>query len=125
MMQEHAWFASSRFPELVDMLIDLQSPVDTSSQRSRFGCFHILLVHSLKVRIYTIFSFNYCFWFLKFFDIFFGFLVIYCVLALLLVVYLFCSRFLVVIHFWRLLFCFWLTFENLFLVKRKRLTRNI
>ncbi|KAL0555029.1 hypothetical protein IC582_008960 [Cucumis melo] len=48
-LEEHAWFASSRFPELVDMLIDLQPPVDTSSQRSRFACFHILLVYSLKV----------------------------------------------------------------------------
>ncbi|XP_023521029.1 RRP12-like protein [Cucurbita pepo subsp. pepo] len=50
-LEEHAWFASSRFSELVEMLIDLQSPADTSSQRSRFACFHILLVHSLKVNI--------------------------------------------------------------------------
>lgn len=48
-LEEHSWFASSRLPDLVDMLIDLRSPVDTSSQRSRFACFHILLVHSLKV----------------------------------------------------------------------------
>ena len=76
MLQEHAWFASSRFSELVEMLIDLQSPADTSSQRSRFACFHILLVHSLKVknskffleRSYAsfFFFFKLCFWYRKY-----------------------------------------------------------
>lgn len=48
-MQEHAWFCSSRFVELVELLLGLKSPEDIALLQSRFTCFRILLVHSLKV----------------------------------------------------------------------------
>lgn len=50
MAQEHAWFCSSRYEELIDLLLGVKSPVDVASLRSRFACLHILLVHTLKVR---------------------------------------------------------------------------
>ncbi|KAK9290022.1 hypothetical protein L1049_008185 [Liquidambar formosana] len=47
-LEEHAWFCSSRLVELIDFLLGLKSPVDTASLRSRFASFHILLVHIVK-----------------------------------------------------------------------------
>lgn len=51
MVQEHSWFSSSQFPDLIDLLLGLKSPVDTATLRSRFDCFHLLMVHALKVRL--------------------------------------------------------------------------
>lgn len=50
MGQEHAWFSSSRFVELIDLLLGLKSPVDIASLRSRFASLHILMIHALKVK---------------------------------------------------------------------------
>lgn len=49
MVQEHAWFCSSQFV-LIDSLLDFKSPTDIPTLRSRFACFHPLMVHLLKVR---------------------------------------------------------------------------
>lgn len=50
LMQEHDWFRSSRFAELIDLLLGLRSPVDIISLRSRFASFQTLMIHTLKVR---------------------------------------------------------------------------
>uniref|UniRef100_A0A5B6YH98 Putative RRP12-like protein isoform X1 n=1 Tax=Davidia involucrata TaxID=16924 RepID=A0A5B6YH98_DAVIN len=47
-LEEHSWFCSSQFIELIDLLLGLKSPVDNTSLRSRFACFQILLVHAIK-----------------------------------------------------------------------------
>ncbi|KAL5981810.1 hypothetical protein ACLOJK_015875 [Asimina triloba] len=46
--REQPWFYLDRFDEVIDMLLGLKSPVDVASLRSRFMCFHFLLVHQLK-----------------------------------------------------------------------------
>ncbi|XP_024027240.1 RRP12-like protein isoform X3 [Morus notabilis] len=48
-LQEHAWFCSSQFVELIDSLLDFKSPTDVPTLRSRFACFHPLMVHLLKI----------------------------------------------------------------------------
>lgn len=48
-LEEHAWFCSSRLAELIDLLVGLKSPADISALRSRLDCFHMLMVHSLKM----------------------------------------------------------------------------
>ncbi|KAE8098771.1 hypothetical protein FH972_016809 [Carpinus fangiana] len=50
-LEEHALFSSSRFVELSALLLDLKSPVDIASLKSRFQCFHILMVHALKMSL--------------------------------------------------------------------------
>ncbi|KAG6694233.1 hypothetical protein I3842_09G038600 [Carya illinoinensis] len=50
-LEEHAWFSSSRFIELSSLLLDLKSPVDIASIRDRFACFHVLMVHTLKMSL--------------------------------------------------------------------------
>ena len=50
-IQEHAWFCSSQFDELLELLLGLKSPENIALLRSRFTCFRILLVHALKVRV--------------------------------------------------------------------------
>lgn len=47
-LEEHAWFCSSRLLELIDLLLDMKSPVDTATLRSRFASFHIIIVHIVK-----------------------------------------------------------------------------
>ncbi|CAK9182413.1 unnamed protein product [Ilex paraguariensis] len=47
-IEEHSSFCSSRFVELMDLLLNLKSPVDILSLRSRFTCFQTLLVHTIK-----------------------------------------------------------------------------
>lgn len=51
LVQEHAWFCSSRFVELIDLLLGLKSPDDVATLKNRFACFHILIVHALEVKI--------------------------------------------------------------------------
>lgn len=48
-LQEHAWFCSSRFVELIDLLLGLKSPDDVATLKNRFACFHILIVHALEM----------------------------------------------------------------------------
>ncbi|XP_059646290.1 uncharacterized protein LOC132291822 [Cornus florida] len=47
-LEKHSWFCSSQFTELMDLLLCLKSPVDITSLKSRFACFQILLVHTIK-----------------------------------------------------------------------------
>ncbi|XP_043691998.1 RRP12-like protein isoform X2 [Telopea speciosissima] len=47
-LEEHTWFMSSKFDELLDLFLILKPPVDIMSLKNRFACFHILLVHILK-----------------------------------------------------------------------------
>ncbi|KAK6232189.1 hypothetical protein SCA6_002262 [Theobroma cacao] len=49
-LEEHAWFCSSRVVELIDLLLGLKSPADIASLRSRLDCFNILMVQTLKVQ---------------------------------------------------------------------------
>ncbi|RVW16574.1 hypothetical protein CK203_069388 [Vitis vinifera] len=55
-IQEHAWFCSSQFVELVELLLGLKSTDDITLLKSRFACFHILLVHALKVRVLSLYK---------------------------------------------------------------------
>ncbi|KAB2631281.1 RRP12-like protein [Pyrus ussuriensis x Pyrus communis] len=48
-LEEHDWFCSSRFAELIDLLLGLRSPVDIISLRSRFASFQTLMIHTLKI----------------------------------------------------------------------------
>ncbi|KAK8588814.1 hypothetical protein V6N13_087709 [Hibiscus sabdariffa] len=48
-LEEHAWFCSSRLEELIDLLLGLKSPADIASLRSRLDCFKMLMVHTLKM----------------------------------------------------------------------------
>ncbi|PON31520.1 Coatomer beta subunit [Parasponia andersonii] len=48
-LREHARFCSSRFIELTDLLLGFKSPTDIAALRSRFACFHPLMVHILKI----------------------------------------------------------------------------
>ncbi|EOY09219.1 ARM repeat superfamily protein, putative isoform 3 [Theobroma cacao] len=48
-LEEHAWFCSSRVVELIDLLLGLKSPADIASLRSRLDCFNILMVQTLKM----------------------------------------------------------------------------
>ncbi|XP_077241688.1 ARM repeat superfamily protein [Tasmannia lanceolata] len=44
----HAWFYSTRFDELIHLLLGQKSSCDIMSLRSRLTCFHFLLIHLLK-----------------------------------------------------------------------------
>ncbi|XP_039024901.1 RRP12-like protein [Hibiscus syriacus] len=48
-LEEQAWFCSSRLEELIDLLLGLKSPADIASLRSRLYYFNILMVHTLKM----------------------------------------------------------------------------
>ncbi|KAJ0098559.1 hypothetical protein Patl1_20494 [Pistacia atlantica] len=47
-LKEHASFCTSRYEELIDLLLGLKSPADVATLMRRLACFHILLVHTLK-----------------------------------------------------------------------------
>ncbi len=49
-LQEHSWFCSSQFDEVVDLLLGLKVPDDVDLLQSRLRSFHVLLVHALKVQ---------------------------------------------------------------------------
>ncbi|KAM1079560.1 hypothetical protein ACFX2B_014108 [Malus domestica] len=49
-LEEHDWFCSSRFAELIDLLFGLRSPVDIISLRSSFASFQSLMIHTLKAK---------------------------------------------------------------------------
>ncbi|XP_062003932.1 uncharacterized protein LOC133721362 [Rosa rugosa] len=48
-LEEHAWFCSSRSTELIDLLLGLKCPGDIVSLRSRFACFQTLMINTLKI----------------------------------------------------------------------------
>ncbi|WCJ33450.1 ARM repeat superfamily protein [Euphorbia peplus] len=47
-LKEHSWFCSSRFVELIDLLLNLKPPSDVASLTNRFACFSVLIVHTLE-----------------------------------------------------------------------------
>eukprot|EP00257_Ricinus_communis_P021555 XP_015581076.1 RRP12-like protein isoform X2 [Ricinus communis] len=47
-LEEHAWFCSARFAELIELLIGLKPPTDVASLKNRFACFQILMIHILE-----------------------------------------------------------------------------
>ncbi|GAB2267034.1 hypothetical protein Dimus_002018 [Dionaea muscipula] len=47
-LEEHSWFCSSQYDNLVDLLVALEAPVDVTSLQNRLCCLKILLVHALK-----------------------------------------------------------------------------
>lgn len=49
MMQEHPCY-SSKYMELIDLLLSIKPPTDVASLRNRFVCFHTLMIHIVKVR---------------------------------------------------------------------------
>ncbi|XVF56162.1 hypothetical protein PTKIN_Ptkin06aG0095200 [Pterospermum kingtungense] len=48
-LEEHAWFCSSRLVELTDLLLGLKPPADNASLRNRLDCFNMLMVNTLKM----------------------------------------------------------------------------
>ncbi|XP_026391394.1 RRP12-like protein [Papaver somniferum] len=46
--EEHSWFYSSRFDEMLSHLLGLKLPDDIMGLRSRFACLHTLFVYLLK-----------------------------------------------------------------------------
>jgi len=48
-MQEHPCY-TSKYMELIDLLLSIKPPTDVASLRSRFACFHTLMFHIVKVR---------------------------------------------------------------------------
>ncbi|CAI9301356.1 unnamed protein product [Lactuca saligna] len=48
-LEESSEFRSSKFEELMDLLLGLKSPVDITSLRWRFSCFKNLLIHSIEI----------------------------------------------------------------------------
>ncbi|KAL3715816.1 hypothetical protein ACJRO7_007551 [Eucalyptus globulus] len=48
-LEVHPWFCSSQYSQLIDLLIGLGTPSDIATLRSRFACFHVLIVHALKI----------------------------------------------------------------------------
>ncbi|MCL7045012.1 hypothetical protein MKW94_023059 [Papaver nudicaule] len=46
--EEHSWFYTSRFDEMMSHLLGLKSPDDIMGLRSRFACLHTLFVYLLK-----------------------------------------------------------------------------
>ncbi|KAL8162318.1 hypothetical protein V2J09_013807 [Rumex salicifolius] len=47
-LEEHSWFCSSQFDEVVDLLLGLKVPDDVDLLKSRMTSFHVLLVHALE-----------------------------------------------------------------------------
>ncbi|KAG5003578.1 hypothetical protein JHK84_027838 [Glycine max] len=52
-LEENPCFSSSQYIELIDLLHGLKPPNAIASLRSRFACFHMLIVHAVKVRIHS------------------------------------------------------------------------
>ncbi|KDP26064.1 hypothetical protein JCGZ_21097 [Jatropha curcas] len=50
-LKEHAWLCSSRYGEVIDLLLSQKPPTDVASLRNRFACFHILMVHMLEISL--------------------------------------------------------------------------
>ncbi|GJT73045.1 RRP12-like protein [Tanacetum coccineum] len=50
-LQGSSEFCSSKFEDLMDLLLGLTSPVDETSLRWRFSCFRNLLIHSIEITL--------------------------------------------------------------------------
>jgi ribosomal RNA-processing protein 12 len=50
MMQVHPYYSSPKNMELIDLLLGIKPTTAVASLRSRFACFHMLMVHIVKVR---------------------------------------------------------------------------
>ncbi|KAL2327043.1 hypothetical protein Fmac_020470 [Flemingia macrophylla] len=50
-LEEQPCFSSARYIELIDLLHGLKSPTAIACLRSRYACFHILMVHAVKVSL--------------------------------------------------------------------------
>ncbi|CAH8360111.1 unnamed protein product [Eruca vesicaria subsp. sativa] len=47
-LEEHGWFCSSHFAEVIEMLLSHKTPEDEASSKSRFTCFHVLMAHGIQ-----------------------------------------------------------------------------
>ncbi|XP_019453105.1 PREDICTED: RRP12-like protein [Lupinus angustifolius] len=47
-LEEQPCFSYTRYTELIDLLLSLKPPVDISFLRSRYTCFHTLVVHTVE-----------------------------------------------------------------------------
>ncbi|CAN6914194.1 unnamed protein product [Brassica oleracea] len=47
-LEEHGWFCSSHFAEVIEMLLSHKTPEDEASSKSRFACFHVLMAHGIQ-----------------------------------------------------------------------------
>lgn len=56
LLQEHDWFCSSHFAEVIEMLLSHKTPEDEASSKSRFACFHVLMAHGIQVSIFPFVS---------------------------------------------------------------------
>ncbi|KAK4799076.1 hypothetical protein SAY86_024441 [Trapa natans] len=50
-LEEHDWFCSSHYAELLDVLLSLKTPTDIAILSGRFACFHVLMVYTLKMNL--------------------------------------------------------------------------
>ncbi|KAK4281892.1 hypothetical protein QN277_013336 [Acacia crassicarpa] len=51
MLEENTSFCSSRYGELIDLLLNQKSSNDIACLRSRFACFHTLMIHTVKMSL--------------------------------------------------------------------------
>ncbi|KAJ4874056.1 ARM repeat superfamily protein [Raphanus sativus] len=47
-LEEHGWFCSSHFAEVIEMLLSHKTPEDEASSKSRFACFHVLMARGIQ-----------------------------------------------------------------------------
>ncbi|VVB11942.1 unnamed protein product [Arabis nemorensis] len=47
-LEEHDWFCSTHFAEVIEMLLSHKTPEDKASSKSRFACFHVLMAHGIQ-----------------------------------------------------------------------------
>ncbi|XP_028766675.1 RRP12-like protein isoform X1 [Neltuma alba] len=50
-LEEHTSFCSSRYGELIDFLLNQKPPSDIACLRSRFACFHTLMIRTMKMSL--------------------------------------------------------------------------
>ncbi|ESQ54996.1 hypothetical protein EUTSA_v10024271mg [Eutrema salsugineum] len=48
LLEEHGWFCSSHFAEVIKMLLSHKTLEDAASSKSRFACFHVLMAHGIQ-----------------------------------------------------------------------------
>ncbi|CAJ2673257.1 unnamed protein product [Trifolium pratense] len=50
-LEVHPCYSSPKNMELIDLLLGLKPPTEVASLRSRFACFHMLMVHIVKISL--------------------------------------------------------------------------
>ncbi|QCE05275.1 ribosomal RNA-processing protein 12 [Vigna unguiculata] len=50
-LEENQCFSSARYVELIDLLHGLKPPTAIASLRSRYSCFHLLMIHAMKANL--------------------------------------------------------------------------